>query len=262
MHNINRTKKLFQFILLTAGQEDSYFDRELGPIHLLKYLYLADIAHARFNEGKTFTGIEWKFHHYGPWSYEAFQLIEPALFDIGAEKKIIRSTKFEDDFVRWKADNDRLYNTLYEELPIGIAGDLQKRIHEFGANTTELLHFVYNTAPMLIAAPEETLNVFVVINRPDTDSCHEPIEIELTSRQKKKRKAQLDELKKKVREKLDNRAEPRMMTMTQPRYDEVFFNGVEELNSLAGEPICKGRFEARFSDEMWKSKARFDPDIP
>lgn len=262
MLDADKTKKLFQFILLSAGQEDSFYDRELGPIHLLKYAYLADIAYARLNNGETYTGIEWKFHHYGPWSYEAFLLIDAALSDIGAEKKTIQSIKFEDDFTRWKADNDRVYSALYEDLPIAITGELQKRIHEFGANTTELLHFVYNTTPMLSAAPEETLNFSVVINQPEADSCQEPVEIELSAKQKKKRKAQLDELKKKIRDKLDKRAAPQKMVMTPPRYDEVFFRGVEELDSLAGEPICEGQFEARFSDEIWKSKARFDPDIP
>ncbi|MDL2275159.1 hypothetical protein LJC22_03415 [Desulfosarcina sp. OttesenSCG-928-G10] len=262
MFDADKTKKLFQFILLTAGREDSFYDRELGPIHLLKYAYLADMAYARFNHGKTYTGIEWKFHHYGPWSSQAFLLIDEALAKIGAEKKTIQSTKFDEDFVRWKVDNDRLHNALCEALPISIAGELQKRIHEFGANTTELLHFVYNTPPMLTAAPGETLDFMVVILDPVVDVCPEPVPVELTVRQQKQRKAQLDALKKKVRERLDNRVIPKKMIMTPPRYDEVFFKGVEWLDSLAGGPIEEGQFEAHFSDDIWKSRTRFDPDIP
>ena len=37
---------LIQYAMLIAGQEDEYFDRRLGPIHLIKYVYLADLAYA------------------------------------------------------------------------------------------------------------------------------------------------------------------------------------------------------------------------
>ena len=37
---------ILQYALLLAGQEDDFFDRQLGPIHLLKYCYLADLIHA------------------------------------------------------------------------------------------------------------------------------------------------------------------------------------------------------------------------
>ena len=46
---------LIQYAILIAGQEDEYLDRQLGPIHLIKYVYLADLAYAERNCGKTFT---------------------------------------------------------------------------------------------------------------------------------------------------------------------------------------------------------------
>ena len=78
---------LIQYAILIAGQEDEYFDRQLGPIHLIKYVYLADLAYAECNCGETFTGIAWQFYKFGPWSQAANERIDPALAAIGANKK-------------------------------------------------------------------------------------------------------------------------------------------------------------------------------
>jgi hypothetical protein len=67
---------LIQYAILIAGQEDEYFDRQLGPIHLIKYVYLADLAYAEHNYGETFTGIDWQFYKFGPWSQTCKQGLE------------------------------------------------------------------------------------------------------------------------------------------------------------------------------------------
>lgn len=43
--DINKVDLLLKYILTAAGQEDSGH-REVGPIHLVKYVYLADLAFA------------------------------------------------------------------------------------------------------------------------------------------------------------------------------------------------------------------------
>ena len=43
---------LIQYAVLIAGQEDEYLDRQLGPIHLIKYVYLADLAYAEREKGE------------------------------------------------------------------------------------------------------------------------------------------------------------------------------------------------------------------
>jgi hypothetical protein len=53
--DINKVDLLLKYILAAAGQED-YGNREVGPIHLIKYVYLADLAFAEKHEGETFTG--------------------------------------------------------------------------------------------------------------------------------------------------------------------------------------------------------------
>ena len=42
----NKIDLLIQCAILIAGREDDYLDRQLGPIHLIKYVYLADLAYA------------------------------------------------------------------------------------------------------------------------------------------------------------------------------------------------------------------------
>ena len=44
--NLENKGLVVQFALLTAGEEDQQHERQLGPIHLLKYVYLADLAYA------------------------------------------------------------------------------------------------------------------------------------------------------------------------------------------------------------------------
>lgn len=78
--------QVLQYALFVAGRSDDRFDRELGPIHLIKYVYLVDLDYAKFNNGQTFTGVDWVFHHFGPWSVDVFQQLDDALAEVGAKK--------------------------------------------------------------------------------------------------------------------------------------------------------------------------------
>ena len=53
-------------------------DTKLTPIRIVKFLYLADLYHARIAEGRTLTGWRWAFIHYGPFCSESLQAIEKA----------------------------------------------------------------------------------------------------------------------------------------------------------------------------------------
>ena len=41
--DINKVDQLLKYILAAAGQED-FRNREVGPIHLIKYVYLAGLV--------------------------------------------------------------------------------------------------------------------------------------------------------------------------------------------------------------------------
>jgi hypothetical protein len=239
MQNQNKIDQLLQFILLTAGQEDEYTDRWLSPIHLIKYVYLADLANAKGHDGLTYTDLKWKFHHYGPWDNNCFQRIEPALSAIHAEKRIIESKYFEDDRDRWYASDDRLYQQLHEDLPLTISGNIVKAVHKFGSDTKSLLHYVYITRPMLIAAPGELLDFTKELETAKEVTATEDVPTcQLTARQMKKRKQLISDIKSKYRKKLDELKKERPLSQppaeyTPPRYDDIYFQGLADLDRIA-----------------------------
>ena len=155
--DIKRVDLLVKFILTAAGQEDPGH-RELGPIHLIKYVYLSDLIFAEKHGGETFTGVPWRFHHFGPWAPEVYRRIEPVITEVGARVRQIPSSKAEEDLIRYSLVDESLFNQLEPELPFILAVALKGMIHRFGDDTTSLLHHVYRTPPMLGAAPGEPLS--------------------------------------------------------------------------------------------------------
>jgi hypothetical protein len=254
---------LLQYILFVAGQED-WGSRDLGMIHLIKYSYLADLAYAEHHEGKTFTGASWKFHHFGPWATELYLRIDPALAAIHAEKIVIRSSKNDRDFARWSVKSYRQYDDINQKMDLCVAGAIQKYLRQFGTDTTALLHFVYQTPPMLRAAPEENLDFSVVMNQANrsySESNKHEIK-DLSPRKKEERKEKFIELKKRLNQRLDRELTESKVYPKAPRYDQVFLDGIQQLDELSGKPFEPFECKAFFSDEVWKSKTRFDPDVP
>lgn len=248
--------QLMQYSLLLAARSDDYFERALGPIHLLKYAYLADMDYARFNDGKTFSGIDWIFHHFGPWSVVAFTHIDDALTPIGAMKKTFQSDFGDKDCVRWSMEYDeQLFSDLGKELPIEVKHSLQKNVRHFQNDTTLLLHYVYATPPMLNAAPEEVLDFsMMVAKEPEKRSEYIPYLVRLSKDNRQKLKQGMNELRKRY-------GGEAIRAKTQPEYelgrmDAVFKGGVQWLDALAGNTFPKAKVAVRFSDEVWKSKAR------
>lgn len=258
----NKIDLLLQYALVVAGQGTGW-DRELGMIHLIKFVYLADLAYAEKHDGQIYTGIPWRFYHFGPWAEEVYQRIEPALTAIGAEKKIIPNPRDEKDVTRWIKSDDEMFDRLGNQIDLIVMGCIQKDVRRFGADTRELLDFVYRTRPMVNAAPGEYLDFNILESGTVSEDRGQPdIALkELTVRQKKKRKAALSDLKERIHARLDEKLKRRIACAAPPRYDEVFSSGVEWLNSSSEETLDSGEYTAVISDEIWKSKARYDPDI-
>src|SRR3954447_5807137 len=148
---------VIQYALAVAGEAEDFRDRELGPIHLIKFLYLADLAYVKA-EGTSFTGVHWRFHKFGPWAVEAFQRIEPAVQCIHVAERRFASAN-NDEGIRWRAKDPRLAQELESNLPWPVAREVKHAVRKYGNDTTELLHFVYKTPPMLKAAPGEILDL-------------------------------------------------------------------------------------------------------
>jgi len=261
MIEILKVDKLIQYIVLVAGQEDDAYDRELGPIHLIKYLYLADLAYAASHDGQTYTGLPWRFHHYGPYCQEAFQRLEPALLAIDADQKTIQSIHYENDFTRWFKSDDELHDQFSRQLDLSVTGAIHRAVHKFGTDTAQLLDFTYKTKPMLNAAPGDTLDFTLAKAETQPAEASPSPECEpLTRRQERKRAEQLSQLKSKLKQRLSTRTQPKFK-YTPPRYDEVFLKGLEQLDAAVGESISPGDYRASFSEDIWKSKARSDPGL-
>ncbi|RII29905.1 MAG: hypothetical protein CXR30_08895 [Geobacter sp.] len=259
-----KVDKIIQYALAVAAGEDDFRCRELGPIHLLKYVYIADLAYAERNGGQTYTGTNWQFYKFGPWAQEVNSRIEPACLFIDAEKRTFpyKNGDAEGEGVRWKLSNTEVRDKLENDLSITVTSAVKRAVHEFGADTPRLLNYVYLTKPMLNAAPKERLDFSTVTPhmQPDKKAEKEP----MTIKAQKRRTAELNEARTRIQEKLAQKkiAACARHYIRQPRYDEVYFAGQEWLDSLAGPQIPMVVGEVTFSPDIWKSSSRFDPEIP
>ncbi len=263
--NTQNIELLIKYILGVAGQQEDFGYQELGPIHVLKYIYLADLAHAEKNSGQTFTGIPWKFHNFGPWSYEACELIKPTALSAGAIEKKISHPKYENDFTRWRLCNDALVDGIEKRLPLVVISGVKRAIRNFGSDTSGLLHYVYTTKPMLSAAPGEQLDFSCVVLAEFTDApqAEAAAPAPLSTKQQRLKREKMQHLKEKIQKKFSEARINRKLIAPQPapRYDDIFFDGQKALDHLAGSPIVAEEKLAYFSDDLWKSVSRYDPEI-
>lgn len=253
--NRDRIEAVFGYALAVAAQSDHPRDRELGPIHLLKYLYLADLAHAKARGGESYTGVDWRFHKFGPWAVEAFQQIEPAMAHLRAGCRQFASG-YRDDTLRWHLPADQL-ELREARLPLEVERSVAGAVRAFGSDTSALLHHVYRTPPMLRARPGDRLDLRpasepVEAEEPPPD---EPLpEIRLS-------KTRVKKMREEVQRRLARKRKGRRSVVPQPPplYDEVFAEGVAWLDGPDPEPHT-GKLS--FSDEVWTSRARGDTELP
>ena len=156
--DIGRVEKIVKYSVAFASLLDDWKDRELGPIHLVKHVYLADLAYALENNGESYTGTIWRFHHFGPWSPEVFKQLDPSLSGYHFRKKELTS-KYDKDYVRWslKERDSQQIQELGKSIPLHCAIAVERALREFGSDTYSLLQMVYRTKPMIKAKPGEVL---------------------------------------------------------------------------------------------------------
>ncbi len=251
---------LLKFALANASLED-YGHRELGPIHLVKLVYLADLAYAA-QKGETFTGIPWEFHHFGPWHGPLFQRLEPVASSLGASTKIIRGK--DGDGKRWSlpkddAANQLLYNELEPQLPFPCVSAIRRAIRAYGDSTYDLLHEVYKTPPMLNASPGAFLDFNLA--REEAPQIEPTNEKHISNSERKRRKAKQKSMRERIKAAVEAKKKRAKVT-TQPRYDDVFFEGVAWLDDLAGDPISESKGTLEFGDDVWNSDLRTVNELP
>jgi hypothetical protein len=253
---------LIQYALLLAGAEEERTHRDLGPIHLIKYVYLADLVYAQRNDGQTFTGVEWKFYKFGPWSQTVNARVAPALASIGADQYNFPSDYGDrDDWVRWCLRDEIRLKEYETAIPPAIAMALPTLVHRFLKDTPSLLDHVYRTPPMLKAAPGEYLD-FSAAERDEKPKAY-LAKLRMETISEKQRKRYRDRVRQ-VQLELNKRTEqgPSLVNpMGDARYDDTFEKGIQWLDSLAGDPLEQREYVAEFSDDVWKSAARKGGDV-
>lgn len=257
--DIQRIHDLIRYILTEASQDEDWRFRELGPIHIIKYMYLADMYYAVKNDGETFTGINWEFYHFGPWSLDLYKEIPNAVNMIGGETRTFESP-YDKDGVRFSLKGDVLEDSS-KRVPLPIVFLLRRDIRNYGNATNDLLHYVYTTLPMTNAVPGAFLdfNQVACLQKKSTKPESPP---KLTARAKKKRKQSIINIREKIAKKRAEKNKKRIKP-SPPRYDEVFFQGVMELDSeFVHEPIENHDGVLQVSPSAWSGNWRKSRDLP
>ena len=260
-----RIDPVFQYALARAALADDFGWRKLGPIHLLKYAYLADLGYAARHNEETHTRIEWRFHHFGPWSLAAHERIEPAMVGAGAVEKHF-SSAYRDDHVRYlleAEEAERLEITLTAVLPFSVTRAITKAVHEHGSDTAGLLRDVYLTAPMLAARPGEILDFTSAIVSAEPAASPEPQRrLRLTKAERRRRAERIEAGRRRIRQLIAERRSARVAAAGRPpRYDSVFVAGAEALDRQAGDPPRAGSGTLLVDDSVWSSSQRRDPEL-
>lgn len=259
-----RVQDLLRYALLTAAREENPYARALGPIHLLKYLYLSDMIWASKSGGETFTSVAWRFHHFGPYAEEALDPISALAMDEFVSTIAVDHARAENEGVRYRirADAD-LRRELEDRLPLLSRRTLKEYVHLFTNDTSALLHHVYATPPMLRAAPGARL-LFEPAG-PDYEAGEPDVSPStLTEKQRKRRREGLA-----ARKAVSAAALSEAMAATMapsvgrpPRYDDLYFEGSRWLDELAGEPPPGGDITVTVDDTIWLSPNRTRTDVP
>lgn len=150
---------LIRFIVCYAAEHDT----SLTSVRLVKFLYLADYYHARWHQGRSFTGLPWAFIYYGPYCRQVMQEIDGAV----AENYISRKT-YSSQFLNAKdfalyGCEDQESESFRRKLPHAVVSELKEAIRRFGDETASLLDYVYfDTEPMMNARKGDILDFSLV----------------------------------------------------------------------------------------------------
>lgn len=260
--NVERLHAVYQAALHYAAQAEERRHRSLGPIHLLKYAYLADFEWSK-RHGGTWTGVPWRFYNFGPWDSSAWAEVGPAVREIGGFEQRVPS-RVSEDSIRYSLPASPPTHDP-GAVPIEIRTSLKRLVHRFGSDTSALLHEVYLSAPMRAAAPGESLSF---VREPEETSTLEQESLEqaaprspLTPKQRKRRKEVLEDFGAQLRARLAARETP-ASTGAAPTYDAVFFEGITWLDGLAGGPVPEGALAGRFEGDVWHAPMRKVNDVP
>ena len=136
--------KLIQFIVCQATE----FEVSLTPIRVVKFLYLADLYHARENGGETLTGWPWKFVYFGPYCGESIAALNEAVSNGFIDAKSFESKYDERDRFLYSCRSEKEPD-IANNLSLYVWSSLKEAIKKWADDTPGLLdHVYYDTEPM------------------------------------------------------------------------------------------------------------------
>lgn len=255
--NQEKVAQIIRFALAKARRED-HGSGSLGVIHLLKLLYLADLAHSQAHGGESFTGISWIFYHYGPWDKGAWETTTAVLEDPEIESVAYTGQNFEKRTYRFIDESlaHRLFEDLDTSLPKEVTRAVGNAVHEFGSDTNRLLHYVYLTDPMRAANPGGP--IYFPAGPPPFPGkpLEQPPSLSATKRKK------IEEAKAQLRATIAARAAEKQAkrVVPPPVLNERECAALEELTRLLGEDEdgvpADFHGDLTFSQDFWTSEFR------
>jgi hypothetical protein len=155
-HNINpQAKNAILSILLESKQSGS---GKVTRTALIKYVYLLDYWMAEETGGNTFTGVEWRFYHFGPYSDALAADLEWLSTQPSVEKEDF-SGKDKDYSLYGLGEWAKAQTFEALGLPIDVRLRLTEAIKRYAVDLSGLLDFVYfKTTPMQGATPGTVLS--------------------------------------------------------------------------------------------------------
>lgn len=256
---------LLRFALATAARQDEFAFRELGPIHLMKLLYLSDWAHSRTHGGETLTKIPWVFFHFGPWGATLDPYLKATIPAMGAVERRFPAPEDKEGF-RWSFPRDQkteqLFLMLERTLPSEAARVVARAVKDFGSSTYSLLDFVYRTPPMLVTAPRQPIDFKKAFEEYYAElGGVEPVaEVPSTlfDLSATKQRRRLEAKRKRVQEALKI---TESLIMEEPVLDEVFQEGTAWLDGLGGVALGPRQGQMQIDASVWDSPMRRIPGV-
>ena len=114
---------------------------------------------------------------------------------------------------------------------------------------------------MLAARPGAPLDFTTAIEPDEPPPVPPAPRIRRTKAEKRRRAAALEAGRAKIRQLVAERRSAATAPDPPPRYDDVFFAGLEELDRQAGPPLQASSGTLSFDDSVWSSSQRRDPDV-
>jgi hypothetical protein len=123
---------------------------KLTTLRLVKFLYLADLYHARVSRGETLTGWPWAFVYFGPWCQQVNEAIDNAVKEgIVLGKEYPSKYDDEKDYRLFSVDDTDKEPRIIDALPTYVWSKLQWAIQKWADDSSGLLDYVYfETEPM------------------------------------------------------------------------------------------------------------------